>query len=190
MKIFLIKGSIWLKNNKNEQMKTIQHIVKAVSAILIITIASMPNVYAQDSKKDKESAQIAAVKNWVDAKDYVFVAQSVSPLRGRTRQLTSGYDLRVSADTVISYLPFFGRAFTAPINPAEGGINFTSTDFEYTAAARKKGGWDIVIKPKDVNDIQQFLLTIYDNGNALLTVNSNNKDAISYSGYIRARDQK
>ncbi len=171
-------------------MKTVQHIAKAVFIFLIIAVTPMQHVCAQDSKKEKEAAQITAVKKMVDERNYVFVPQSVSPLKGKTRQLTSGYDLKVFADSLISYLPFFGRAFTAPINPADGGINFTSSDFEYNAEARKKGGWDISIKPKDVNDIQQLLLTIYDNGNAYLTVYSNNKDAISYNGYIRARDQK
>ncbi|MEP7319290.1 MAG: DUF4251 domain-containing protein, partial [Panacibacter sp.] len=95
--------------------------------------------------------------------------------------------LRISKDTIISYLPYFGRAYTAPISPEDGGINFTSTDFEYTTALRKKGGWSIEIKFKDQSQVREMNLTIFDNGRADLFVSSNNRQSISFSGNIRER---
>src|ERR1700752_1622217 len=128
---------------------------KAVIAFFII-IASPDILHAQDTKKDKE----ALVQQLVETKNYVFVAETALPTSGRIRQLTSGYELRVSGDTINSYLPYFGRAYVAPINPAEGGIEFTSQDFEYTAKAKKKGGWNILINPKDAKDVRQLILDV------------------------------
>ena len=120
----------------------------------------------------------------VDSQHFVFVAQSVIPLRGQFRNLTSVYDVNISKDTLVSYLPYFGRAYSAPLNPSESGLNFTSTNFSYTVTPNKKSGWDVMVKPKDNTDVQQFLFTIYDNGSASLNVTSNSRDAISFNGYI------
>jgi hypothetical protein len=171
-------------------MKMIKSFAKAIQFFLIVVIISLHCVYAQDSAKDSKTSKELSIKNMVDAKNYVFVAQTVLPVSGRTRQLTSYYDLTVSKDTTISALPYFGRAYTTPVDPSEGGINFTSTNFDYTATDRKKGGWDISIKPKDANDVQQLFLTVSEKGYATLQVQSNSRQAISFNGYITERKQK
>ncbi len=95
------------------------------------------------------------------------------------------YDVTVSRDTLISHLPYFGRAYTAPLNPSESGLDFTSTNFSYTVTPHKKSGWDVVVKPKDNTSVQQFSFTIYTNGTASLNVISTSRDAISFNGYIQ-----
>jgi hypothetical protein len=70
------------------------------------------------------------------------------------------------------------------MDPSDAGIKFTSTDFEFTEKARKKGGWNIEIKPKDVQHSPQLYLTISTNGKASLRVTSTDKQSISFSGNI------
>jgi hypothetical protein len=124
------------------------------------------------------------IKNIVEAKQFVFHAQTALPTSGASRQLTSEYDLKVSGNSVISYLPFFGRAYSAPYGSNEGGFNFTSTKFEYSVKNRKKGGWDISIRPTDVADFREFSLTISENGYGTLQALTNNRQPISFTGYI------
>jgi len=131
--------------------------------------------------QDKNAGE---VKKIVESKNYIFKAQSASPQTGSIRQLTSDYDLTISGSKVISYLPYFGRAYTAPIDPSEGGIKFTSTNFEYTAAKNSKG-WEIMIRPKDAPEVQQLYLNVYDNGTASLNVISTNRQSISFNGNIK-----
>jgi len=164
-----------------------KRIPKYIAAMLLVLVASMQITFAQESKQDKIEAQAAALKTLVESKNFVFVPQSVTPLTGRTRQLTSYYDLMISKDTITSNLPYFGRAYTAPINPEDAGISFTSTDFEYYATPGKKGGWVIVIKFKNQTQAREMNLTIFDNGRADLVVSSNNRQSISFSGDIKAR---
>ena len=144
----------------------------------------------QDTKKDKDAEKIAQVKILVDSQNYVFVAQSAMPMSGRVRQLTPDFDLKVTKSSIVSYLPYFGRAYTAPIDPTQGGIQFTSKDFEYTANPRAKGGWDVLIKPKDYRDVQQMSLSISSTGYATLQVTSTNRQPISFNGIIRAPRKK
>lgn len=107
-------------------------------------------VSAQDSKKETAGGQGEAIKQLVDAQRYVFVAQSESPQAGGVRQLTSLYTLTVLPDTIISDLPYIGRTYQATSGSSDGGIKFTSLKFEYSARDKKKGGWQISVKPKDV----------------------------------------
>ena len=94
------------------------------------------------------------------------------------------YSLRLSGDSLFSFLPYFGRAYSAPFPGTSGGYNFISTDFDYSAIQRKKGRWDILIRPKDVNDLREFFLTVSANGNASLKASSNNRQPITYNGYL------
>jgi len=155
-------------------MKTLQII--QLTCFFILAIFS--NTNAQDSRST------AAIKTMIESKHFLFIAQMASPMSGRTRQLTSDYDLKIKPDTIDSDLPYFGRAYTAPIDPADAGIDFTSVKFDYNIIPGKKGGWEITIKPKDVTDINGMYLSVSENGYALLRVNSNNRQAISFTGYI------
>ena len=133
----------------------------------------------------KDNAKEAAIEKMIDSKRFVFKAQFALPMRGSSRQLTSEYDLKVSDEKVVAYLPYFGRAFSAPMNPSEGGIKFTSSDFDYKSKEKKKGGWEILIKPNDTRSVRKLFLSVSTAGYATLRVLSNNKDAISYNGYIQ-----
>lgn len=151
--------------------------------LAIIAFALVPVTGTAQSKKDKK----AQIKSIVEAQNYVFKAQSALPTAGATRQLTGDYDLRISKDTILSDLPYFGRAYTAPLNPSEGPLRFTSTDFQYSVTVRKKGGWDVTITPKDVQDPRQLNMSIFDNGTASVVVSSYNRQPISFNGYVTAR---
>lgn len=131
-----------------------------------------------------QDEDMASVKEMVDSKNFVFKAQLVSPLGGRMRNLTSEYDLVVRPDSVTAFLPYFGRAYSAPMNPSEGGIKFNSTDFSYKTGKQKKGRWEIEIKPSDVPDGYQLYLSVFSNGRASLRVNSSNRQPISFEGYV------
>src|SRR5690606_13789712 len=103
--------------------------------------------------------------------------------------LNGGYDVKVTPDSVIAYLPFFGRSFVAPMDPTNGGIKFTSTDFSFTKELKKKN-YEITITPKDVRDIQQLYFTISPGGYAYLRGQSINRTPISFNGIIESPVKK
>ena len=124
------------------------------------------------------------VKNLVDSGEFIFHAQTAMPSSGPTKQLTSEYDVRVSKNSIQSHLPYFGRAYSAPYGSGDGGFNFTSKQFSYLSKTRKKGGWEISIKPKDVADVREFVVTVSENGYGTLQAMSNNRQPISFTGYV------
>lgn len=168
-------------------MKTLRNIL----ILLLVVAVGSPFANAQISKSDKKAAKEAAIKKSIEARHYTFDANYVLPQRGGGHVLTSEYDLRVTRDSVISFLPFFGRLyFDPPTGPNEGGIKFTSTKFSYDVKDKKKGGWEITIKPTDAKNINSLLLNISADGYASLSVTSNNRDFITFDGYLKEESKK
>ena len=148
--------------------------VKFLFALVIVLFSS--TAFAQ--KLDKETVQKA-----IDSEQFVFKAQTVLPMTGTSRFLTSDYEVKLLGDSLVSYLPYFGRAYSATYGE-RGGIDFTSTNFDYKVKPGKKGGWDVIIITKDVKNAQRFNFTISDNGYTYLQVTSNNRQPIAFNGYI------
>lgn len=159
----------------------------------LVLLFSAGTVYAQTDKAT--TAKIVAEKN------YVFVATMAIPLNSADinnvlRQMPgntgggninlngSNYTVTVTPDSLVSYLPYYGRAFSAPMNNDENGFKFKAKDFSYQLTKRKKNGWDVAIVSKDVRDNVRMNLNISENGYATLNVISNNKQSITYNGYL------
>ncbi|MDB5154474.1 MAG: hypothetical protein JWR54_3225 [Mucilaginibacter sp.] len=166
--------------------------LRNILVLLLIVAAGQNIANAQTTKKDKQAAKEAAIKNSINARHYTFIANYVLPQRGSARQLTEVYyDLRVTKDSVIAFLPYFGRAyFDVPYGATDGGIKFSSTKFDYKVTEKKKGGWEIIIKPTDVKNINSLTLYISTDGYASLSVNSINRDFISFNGYLKEEKKK
>lgn len=150
--------------------------------IIISGLVLLGMIQATTAQEGNNGSNLRAA---IESKNYVFTAQSVTPQRGRLRQLTTEYDLVVRPDSIIAFLPYFGRAFSAPFDPSEAGIKFTSTEFDYSEKPGKKNATRVTIVPKDGKDANQLYLEIFENGRAFLRVNSNNRQSISYDGWVR-----
>src|SRR4030095_8326381 len=120
----------------------------------------------------------------IQNKQYVFVPQTYSSPTLTIPINTIDFQLRVTADSVIASLPYFGRSHTAQIGRSDDdGIKFTSTNFYYSAVAKKKGKWEISIEPKDAKGVRLFL-TVFNNGDAQMDVTSPSRETMLFKGYI------
>lgn len=143
----------------------------------------------------------------VEAKTYTFVARSVTPLNtqdisrvmskmpgamaGGVINLTETYyEVKVTPDSVVAFLPYYGRSFNAPINQDDAGVKFTSKKFNYKSTKGKKRGWDTLIETKDAKESYRLAFNISDNGYVTLSLNSNNKQSVTYQGYLKENGDK
>ena len=152
---------------------------------LLVALIAVFNVNAQETKKETDPLAAETLKSLVESKNYVFEAYSALPLKGDIQKLIDDFSLSVTPKNVISDLPYFGQVYQASLVTTDGGIKFTSYDFEYTVQDRKNGGWEVRIKAKDIKFAPQMLLTIMKTGSATLSVNSSDRQAISYNGEIK-----
>jgi len=172
---------------KNAIMKT-KNIEKLLSVSFLALLISVL-INSCSSSKNVVKLNSDEVRNMVDSSRFVFIPERVSPLRGSSRYLTSRYDAVVKKDSITCYLPYFGRAYQAPMDPSKGGIQFTSTKFSYTATPKNNNEWQVTIKPNDYTDVEQLYFNIFGNGTASLNVVSGHRDAISFSGHIERISQ-
>lgn len=155
-----------------------------IFAIVIFISASLFG-YAQTSDAKKTDDKYTIISEKINNKSFVFEATSITPINGPVRILTSPYDVKVYADSVVSFLPYFGNAQQAPVNTADAGIIFTSTGFEYLPEKGKKNTWNLVIKFKDQRSASTFTFIVYDNGDASLNVTSMYRSPVTFRGTIK-----
>lgn len=117
---------------------------------------------------------------------YFFKAMSFSTQSVGTRALTPGeFDVRVTPDSVIASLPYYGRYFAG--TQSASGIQFRSGSFDYKVEQKKKGKVYITITPKDIRDVRELFLTIFGDGTATLQINSPNRELMSFNGYLATK---
>ncbi|MFD2285715.1 DUF4251 domain-containing protein [Pedobacter petrophilus] len=144
----------------------------------------------------------------IEEKDYTFVANSAIPMSnmdvsqilsrmpgsqggGMINLTGSQYDFIVTKDSVVAYLPYYGRSFSPPLNPNEGGIKFTSKDFSYKETKNKKGNYNIQINTKDLKrENFRLSLSVTPNGYATLVASGYNKQPITFNGYLSESKKK
>ena len=138
------------------------------------------------SQKTVEKEKLAVdIRKAVEIPDFTFKATHAYPPGYKSIYLSPYYDLKVSADTVKVYLPYYGRAYRAPLTPSEGGYRFTSTDFEYgVRKGKKKGNWDLLLTLRDLDRPLVFRLDLWENGTARLDISDADRQSISFQGDV------
>lgn len=164
-----------------------KRLIKILMVILITSVIALPCL-AQTAKQQKQDEKAEKLKQLIESRNFVFQATYMSPMGGGQIYLTSPYDVTITRDSVTSFLPYFGVAYMSTgYSSSDNGIKFTSTKFDYQVQNLKKGGYRVIIKPKDVTNLTQMFLEAYPGGYASLSVISVNRQQISFQGNVKER---
>lgn len=179
---------IHYKQQKAEkQMKNNNKFTFFILIALSIFLLSCKSSQSAAEKADKAILLNKQIENF----DFKFNANHAQPLSYRSISLTSSYYVTVTSDTVKSYLPYFGRAYRAPMISSEGGIMFESTNFEHKVKKGKKDGeWFVTIKTKDTSRPFTLNFHLWDNAAAHLHVSHQDRQSISFQGYIEEKEKE
>lgn len=161
-------------------MKGILFNIKVIISIFSLSLSSIFCINAQE-KVNKEGETAQHIQKALDEKDYIINIDYMYPQQGRSRALTSSYFVKIKNDSIFSYLPYVGRAYSVPYGGGDG-LNFNLPIQSYSSKKGKKGTTIISVKAKNSEDNYTYTLTVYDNGSSQLHVQSNNKQSISYRG--------
>lgn len=155
--------------------------MKATKFSLVSTIALFTFIQlaqAQEITPEKLNEKL-------EKKEFQFVATQALPLRGTSKYLNTPYDVQIKKDSITSFLPYFGVSRSAPILSDDAGIKITSTKFKYLLTKKNKDSRAVQIEFNDQNEVREFNFVIFDDGNATLDVTGNNRDPISFRGFIK-----
>jgi len=147
---------------------------------IILTGCSASKGLTKEEKATKEAELREAIEN----RAFVVEVDRALPTGAESRMLTSPYSLTIRGDTVKSYLPFFGRAYSVPYGGGDGLI-FNSTITDYQSSFDKKGKALIEFKTRSKEDALVYRIQIFLSGSASIDVTSINRQSISFHGKAR-----
>ncbi len=152
-----------------------------VSLLLAVSVAGAQELTAKQRKVQKEQE----IKELIDSRQFRFIARSVLPMSGPRIDLTSVYDLQIDSTAVEAWLPFYGRAYHVEYGDRDGGMKFKGQAEEMDVQYHKRKKMYEFSFTVDTNkDQYQVRLSAGLSGYADVSINSNNRQAISYYGII------
>jgi len=120
----------------------------------------------------------------IEGGNFIYTVQSISPTGARTIQATTTYTMKAVNGNYEASLPYFGRAYQASYG-GDGGIEFNGTpeNFQLTKNT-KKNTLTVTFTIAGGRDRYNITFQVGNGGYGTLTVNSQNRQAISYYGLV------
>lgn len=169
---------------------------RSLVIILILVLSACPLILgAQGTRREKDLAKqenIQVVKDAIEDGNFKLVFNWAIPASGKNISLSTEYVMKVMQDSVSAHLPFFGRAYSLPYG-GDGGIQFDTKakDFESVYIDKgRKSRYEFSFGAQAERDYYSVRLQVYPEGNAYMTVLSNNRATISYRGYLKPVEKK
>jgi len=154
-----------------------------ILAVVFLTVAA----FSCGSTRQLTVDQQYQLKEAIGNRDFKVDVNRAYPLSGRSINLTSPYALTVKGDSIKSYLPYFGRAYSIPYGGGEG-LNFEGKINNYTVESGKKNATVITMDITSSDDRINYVVQIYPNGVASIYVTPQNRQAISFDGEVDLKD--
>lgn len=165
--------------------------MKILHLLLLALLVGCTTIAAAKDKSTKDSLQQQQFKNMlslVESNRFQIQIDRVYPMKGfDVTKFNPEGTICLNDSIAKGKLPFFGRAYSLSYSPGEGGIKFDNFVTERRIKAIEKKKNSLIRYQFNVsgeNDIYRFSMDIFPNGTCTISVNSNNRENISYSGKI------
>ena len=141
-----------------------------------------------EERAARAAEQAALVKRALAERNYKIGVNFMYPMKGGSKRVSYGYSVEVRNDSLISYLPYFGQAYSLPYGGGKG-LNFSERIGSYQESQDKKGQQRIEISVKNDEDTYLYMIEVFENGNSSISVRCTTRDRISYSGEMEFDNQ-
>ena len=154
---------------------------------LSVLFASAVILWSNCATSEEKAAQMAElsanVTNALNNRDFKIAIDRMYPMRGSSKHVSFGYSVEVRNDTLISYLPYFGRAYNVPYGGGKG-LNFSAPIGSYQEFMKRNGQRHIEIGVANDEDTYFYTIEVFDNGSSSVDVRARQRERISYSGNL------
>ena len=154
-----------------------------VLALFILEVIFLCGCATTEEKAAQMAELSANVTNALNNRDFKIAIDRMYPMRGSSRHVTYGYSVEVRNDTLISYLPYFGRAYNVPYGGGKG-LNFTAPIGSYQEFMKRNGQRHIEIGVTNDEDTYFYTIEVFDYGNSSVDVRARQRERITYSGNV------
>ena len=162
---------------------------RKISILAIIFSIILNPLFSQEKskrelKEEKKIERQQQVEALVNSREFVFIAIKAQPQGSRSIDLTTNQGkVKFHPDLIESDMPFFGRAYSGAGYGGDSGMKFKGNPEEFTVVKKKKN-YQVNAVVKGERDTYKLFLSISISGSASLSINSNNRSSISYTGDI------
>ncbi len=160
-----------------EDMK---HLLTIVGLALVVASCS---TLTSAQRAEREAKIEKAVEKALAERRYTVDVNMMYPRRGSVQNVSSDYSLEVRGDSLVSYLPYFGRGYSLPIGGGKG-LNFSAPIKNYHSEKGKKGRTRVEIQVDNTEDFLTYSLDIFPNGSTTIDVVSREREPITFSGQM------
>jgi len=164
-------------------MKSKIHTSSPLLLVVLLTACATSGL----TKEERRAQTRQHVEDCLAARNFKIDIRDMQTLRYGSRNLTSVWNVEVRNDSLISYLPYFGNAYS--VTPYSGssakGLNFSERILSYQQERNpRKERTSITIQVENEEDKYTYLIEVYDNGSSTVSVRSYNRDYISFTGEL------
>ena len=158
--------------------------MKNVVVMICLSLAVFSCSTLTSAERAERDAKIErAVAKMLAEHRYAVTVNMMFPRNGRAQNVTSDYSLEVRGDSLVSYLPYFGRAYSVPFGGGKG-LNFAAPIKSYHSEKGKKGRTNVEIDVDNTEDYIKYMLDIFPDGNTTIDVIPREREAITFSGQM------
>lgn len=170
--------------------------------VFIILFASLLYLQSCSSQIYMEPKELA---NTLASGEFLFTAKRANPTNysvinsvsgipnatsTRLLDLGPGYGITFKKNQIDVVLPYFGRGYRSSSALDQASFRFTSKDFGLEKSMNKKNRLTYTITPRDISYVQKIYLEVYPSGSAMVSVDANDRQPITYDGYIEKLNLK
>jgi hypothetical protein len=155
---------------------------KILSLVVFVLFTITSTVSAQQDSVSQK------VYDLLESKRYKIEVNRMNPMKGSSRHLNTDYSITQSGDSIKSYLPYQGEAYSAPYG---GGsvLVFDALITDYTIKSEKKGATSISFKARTPEDIYTYRIKVFKNGSSTIHVSANKRQSISFYGDLMLEEE-
>ncbi len=161
------------------------------NAALLLTLSVLLVMGACVSSKNAEQKALEKAQKTrerIEANHFTIDVTGILQARNADlNRLGVDYTVTIRNDSVFSHLPYFGAVHTAPFGGQDAGIQLKAPVKDYRVDW-KKGGWIVNFKTDYMQYRYSFTISIAENANSIVQVNSLDREPISFSGIMNLDD--
>lgn len=161
-------------------MLKVKHFVMALAAALFASCgASAPAGGGSEARRPAAPADAADA---ADAARTRIQVHTATTQRGRTVPLSAGFFVELHGDSLLSELPYFGRAYSAPIG-TDNVLSFHAPVRGLARSATERGAARLEFTVRTIEDTFRFRIDI-SGADADISVRPQRRESISFRGDV------
>ena len=155
--------------------------------VVLLCLMAVP-VSAQSRKAERAARRDSlenVVREIVESGTFTIEIDHSNPMQGASRNLFPSYKMKIDGDKVTTYLPYFGRSYTAPADPRNLAVELTDYQTNIKQKTNNKKGYTFTFDATTTgNETYNFTVTISAGGSSGISLISSNRQGITYSGKL------